>query len=330
MFLRNLFSALLVGALTVGLPLDAGATTVFFDGFGDADRNNDGTLEGTVDLNNETGPAWWFARGTSGVTLSIDDDTAGIGSLNAIHMDTTTARTRMLGAALGPGGALGTKSLKKIGDKLTLSFDLRSNEVEDSDKSFRFGFSNDGGTGQGFTDPNLGFVPGDNGTNTQTDDNFGYYAALSWGDPNASGVTAEIRGDVVDAVLGNDTFMGGADSIDFGANTTDAAGSINDLVKHSVVFSVERVADDVVTGDPEDYLLELTVDGSTLISRRLSEGGADPHVSAFQYVYIGTNNGRLDYLWDNALVDHIPEPMSIALLAACGLLTIVRRIRLDR
>lgn len=321
MFLRYLFLASLVGVL---FATPASAVTVFFDGFGDADRDNDGTLEGTVDANNEIGPSWWFARGTSGNTLTIDDDSAGIGSLNAIHMDTTTSRTRMLGAALGPGGALGTKSLNNVGDKLTLSFDLRSNEVEDSDKSFRFGFSNDGGTGQGFDDGS-GFVPGDNGTNAQTDDNTGYYAALSWGTP--TGVTAEIRGDVVDAVLGNDTFMGGDDSIDFGANTMDASGSINDLVKHSVEFSIERVADDTVTADPADFLLELAVDGTTLISRRLSEGGADPHVSDFQYVYIGTNGGRLDYLWDNALVDYVPEPTSVALLAVAGLLAAVRRTR---
>ncbi len=320
MQLRNLISALLLGAFIVA---QASATSVFFDGFGDADRNNDGTLEGIVDANNEVGPAWWFARGTSGVTLTIDDDSAGIGSLNAIHLDTTTSRTRMLGAALGPGGSLGTKSLNNIGDKLTLSFDLRSNEVEDSDKSFRFGFSNDGGTGQGFDDGFGNFVPGDNGTNAQTDDNTGYYASISWGTP--TGVTADILGDVVDTVLDNDTFMGGPDSIDFGANTTAAAGSINDLLKHSIVFSVERVADDAVTSDPVDYLLELSIDGSTLISRRLSEGGADPHVSDFQYVYIGTNGGRLDYLWDNANVDYVPEPTSLVLALVGGLLGFGRK-----
>lgn len=319
MFLRTCLLPVLV-ALLLATPTPA--LTVFFDGFGDADRDNDGTLEGAVDANNEIGPAWWFARGTSGNTLTIDDDSAGIGSLNAIHMDTTTSRTRMLGAAIGPGGTLGTKSLANIGSRLTLSFDFRSNEVEDSDKSFRFGFSNDGGTGQGFVDDFGNFVPGDNGTNAQTDDNYGYYAALSWGTP--TGTTAEIRGDVVDAALGNDTFMGGDDSIDFGASTTDPAGSINDLLKHRVEFSIEHVADDAITASPTDYLLSLTLDGNTLISRRLSEGGADPHVSDYQYVYIGTNGGRLDYLWDNVQVDYVPEPTSVSMLALGILLLAVR------
>ncbi|MEO0631151.1 MAG: hypothetical protein AAFY46_10560, partial [Planctomycetota bacterium] len=112
------------------------------DGFGDGDRDNDGIAEGPVTNALDVGQAWYLARGTSDVTISVADDSSGIGDGNAFDLLSDTAGNRPL---------ISTFPLTTLadGDRILLRLDVRITEnpidAVDSggsgngDRRFRFG-----------------------------------------------------------------------------------------------------------------------------------------------------------------------------------------------
>ena len=64
----------------------ASAAIIFTDGFGDGDRDNNGLDAGAAVTDaTDVGIPWLFTDGTSAAVFSAIDDSAGIGSGNALQ-----------------------------------------------------------------------------------------------------------------------------------------------------------------------------------------------------------------------------------------------------
>src|SRR5438034_9344248 len=71
----------------------APAAVVFTDGFGDGDRDNNGTTEVAPTNIADIGVPWFYAGGgTSNSILQAVDDSAGIGSGNALQLFNSPAQ----------------------------------------------------------------------------------------------------------------------------------------------------------------------------------------------------------------------------------------------
>src|SRR5689334_22022875 len=112
--LRACAGALVIGVLT----MSASATILVTDGFGDGDRDNNGTTETAATDVTDTGIPWYLCAGTSAVTLGAIDDSSGIGSANALQLFNTASNNRPI------AGHLATQALAD-GDKMIFSFDAR-------------------------------------------------------------------------------------------------------------------------------------------------------------------------------------------------------------
>src|SRR5262245_20095361 len=85
-------AAILVTSLTLNI---CSATIVFSDGFGDGDRDNNGLDSGATATNpSDVGIPWRLTDGNSAVTFQAVDDTAGIGSGNALQLFNTSSNNR--------------------------------------------------------------------------------------------------------------------------------------------------------------------------------------------------------------------------------------------
>ena len=114
----------MIQGMIVALLLGAGAhvnAQAIVDGFGDADRDNDATTDGGASVTDpgDVGVRWYLARGTSGITLGVEDDTAGIGSLTVLNVFTLSSSTRALSAAIEE------VTLANPGDSISMASDLR-------------------------------------------------------------------------------------------------------------------------------------------------------------------------------------------------------------
>lgn len=321
----------LVAVAVVAMATPTFASTVFFDGFGDgnydqgslSDVENIGgvdvgpVLDGPVEDAGDVGATWLTLTGSNSLTVAIADDSAGIGSGNALTVDVGNKDTRSIGTQFS------SRSMDAVGNYVRLSFDVRLDSLAPLETGFRFGFYNSNGT----------FPLENSGTGADSNDDLGYNAALTLGPPAVGATTALIVGDdgaVVDiSGKSKDGLFRDENGTDLGSSTTDAAGALNDLLSHHVVFEISRVADDVLTGDPMDLLLTLIVDGNPLLSNTLSGAGLDPSVSAFDVVYFGTvgadKNDHSLFLLDNVHVVAVPEPAALALMGLGGLALIGRK-----
>src|SRR5262245_18147785 len=73
----------------------ASAAIIFTDGFGDGDRDNTGLDPGATATDpSDVGIPWLLTDGTSAVTFAATDDTAGIGSGNALQLFNTASNNR--------------------------------------------------------------------------------------------------------------------------------------------------------------------------------------------------------------------------------------------
>jgi len=120
-------------------PLPIGTGDLVIDGFTDGGRSNGSEALDTA----------WFTvfppNGGTAPTLSIVNDSAGLGSGNALFIDNVT-NAAQLGAKSIIAGFVGT-TLTNVGDRITLSFDFRLARVaaNDARNAFRFGLNNSGG-----------------------------------------------------------------------------------------------------------------------------------------------------------------------------------------
>ncbi|MEO0629370.1 MAG: hypothetical protein AAFY46_01415 [Planctomycetota bacterium] len=260
------------------------------DGFGDGDRDNDGTAEGAVTDVLDIGQSWYLARGTSDVTISVADDSSGIGDGNALDVISDTAGNRIL---------ISTFPLTSLadGDRIILRLDARITEspidpVDSSgagngDRRFRFGLYNGFGTN----------VPADNGDGTITDDDTGYMVQADLGTADG-GTTLTGRGDPAGILLGGST-------VSMGASTSDPLFALTNTSKR-YEYVIARSGDDLnftlvvdglVAQDGEILAADLTANGLTY---------------DFDTVAFGTNGGAADYRVDNVEVIYVTPPETAA------------------
>ncbi|TWT46883.1 PEP-CTERM sorting domain-containing protein [Botrimarina hoheduenensis] len=289
----------LVRSLSVGLALMA--TTAFAspitDGFDDGNRQN-----------SPNGLNWYGINGTTSTGspkpgLEIIDDTAGIGSGDALSVEGRGSNSELI-AVFGQTVSLGSQT----GDKLVMSFDFRVNGPNLGGE-LRFGGYQD-------TDNQLGI--GGWGT---SDGDFDAESPGAIGDTGifirlpltANGDSARINDE---ANVNN--ILGGSGDADFIASPD--AGSftgITDDLKHTVTFVVERLGPGV-----NDLLMTLDVDGLN------SFGGSDSNdtiVSVVSWDYFAAvTTSDTDWIIDNFSIEAIaiPEPtaLMLAAMAVTGLL----------
>ncbi len=263
-------------------PVSADPVVLLADGFGDGDRDNDGRRVERVENRDDVGAAWFAARGTSDMTISIADDTNGIGRGNTLGVTVNRETSRFIGATFPE------VPLEQVGDRVALSFDVRvvsPLEGVQHERRFRFGLYHDGGTP----------VTEDSSATPTTEDDKGYFVQLDVGEPDET--TADIRGNQ------NKMLLGGSYNQSFGANTDSVDAALSNNEPYHLRFSIERLADDDRSKQPSDYELVLDINGETHIRRSLSRNQEDAVVEAFNTVYIGTSNIELEYRIDNVKVE---------------------------
>jgi hypothetical protein len=104
----------------------------------------DDFLDGSRALSGSASDAAWFVvpapnKGTA-LTLSVANDTAGLGTGNALFVDNVSDAAQLASKSLVASFA--SRTLAAVGDAMTLSFDFRFAKVASSnaDNFFRFGF----------------------------------------------------------------------------------------------------------------------------------------------------------------------------------------------
>ncbi len=268
---RSVFVAAALGLLSSKGTL--GAAT-YLDPF------TDGTLVGGTD---NSGLSWY--RRSANQAIAIVDDTAGIGSGNALRLSITNVN-QVDRAVLGLFGAF---TLVNVGDELTLSFDLRfevSPTVSTAD-GFRFGFYNSAGT------------PVTSNGSTESDNDFGYQVSIGTG--STAGFDIKKETNVGAGGTGSDTPS--VDRVTVSPTTANTA-AINDTLKHTATFSITRNATGVT--------VDATFDGVTLGS------GTNDTVSFLTFDEVVITHGtpqafRIDNV--NVTTQTVPEPATAGLLA---------------
>lgn len=271
--------------LTVCLAASATATAVFWDDFEDGDRNG------------------WYM--TSGGIVSVEDDSAGIGSGNGLFMDINSGSTQRRLVA-----NFGVVELANMGDSVSLSFDFRITGTGDQDTGFRFGLFDSMDTLQ--TED-----AGSGSSSVNAADDKGYFASLSVGTPT--------RGRLVEEKAGGTSFMGGTD-LDYHLTVDDFVG-IADALKHTAVFTVSRVSSPS-TQNPGSFVdvmvLELLLDGQLVMIDE--DGDRASLLSRFDEIGFAGTNRTCNFVIDNVDVTFtaVPEPTTLVLLGLGGLAAIRR------
>jgi hypothetical protein len=246
---------------------------------------------------------FFLARGTSGVTLSVQDDSAGIGTGNALDVSQSGAGT----TSNRPIVAYFPLQTLNDGDTLTFSADTRLlGTVPSSDRRFRLGLYNSNGTQ----------VTADTGTTVTTDDDNGYTTRNDVGTDSGNSTTMDIQQLISTGankgVLAVDSAV---------AQSPDTNASMNDNLPHHFSFSIQRSGASLIT------TLTYSHDASTTVT--VSGTDSAPPVTSFDELAFGQNGVALSYRIDNIQVSYTPapEPGAIALISACGLIFGRRRIR---
>jgi len=260
------------------------------DGFGDGDRDNDGVAEGPVTDAGDVGQAWYLARGTSDFTISVADDTSGIGTGNAIDFVSDSASNRFLITTFD-------STTLANGDRIKLGFDMRITESPidpvdtggsgNGDRRFRFGMYNGMGTN----------VTEDSSDGSITDDDTGYNVQVDTGTADG-GTSITGRGDPAPSLLG-----GGSVSMGASASGDDFAAT-----------NTAKLYEYVITRVGDDLSFSLLVDGveaqdGLIASADLSANGL---TYTFDTLAFGTSGAAIDYRVDNVEVLYLPAPETSA------------------
>ena len=308
---KHLIRACAVGAvaLTAAVvpPQDAAAATIFTDGFGDGDRDNTGLDAGATATNPaDTGLAWYLTNGTSSVALTAIDDSAGIGSGNALQLFNTASNNRPVVGRMPSAVALAD------GESLILRFDMRLLSVKNTsgvditaDRAVRFGLYNDTAND---------FVAGDQGsTSTMYNDENGYNARVDAGNDVSNSTSMDVTRDAD----GLTTTIIQATTTGIGVASTNAADKLDDTLSHHFELSLTRSG----TG----MLVSLIQDGGPAISNT----DATPPGFTFNEVAFGVrSNAAMDLRIDNVSVEHVvPEPAGLAVIGLGAVGMLARRKR---
>ncbi|MEM1165338.1 MAG: hypothetical protein AAGI30_03510 [Planctomycetota bacterium] len=285
---KNLLTLTVAGLLAGSI---GAQTTVLEDGFGDGDRDNDGTANGFVSDGTDTGAAFWRSDGTSTITLGvIEDATLGGTNSSVLNLARTNNFARKATANFSAPVTLAD------GDSLTVSFRAKVSEVpfdptdsgsltDDGDAVLRFFVSNDGGTP----------VTMDNGSSagSESDDDPGFEVRVDGG-PAPTGTTA----------LQTRTTAGGSITASVSSSTSPDATDVllNDVVK-TYSLDLTRNGDSItatvtVTGGSSTVMVSNSVDAA-----RLATDGLDSYT--FHNFTVGTN-ASVDFSVDDVLAVYTP------------------------
>ncbi|MEM1164713.1 MAG: hypothetical protein AAGI30_00305 [Planctomycetota bacterium] len=253
------------------------------DGLGDGDRDNDAVLEALPEDLSDIGLVWFIARGTSGISLGVQDDSGGIGSGNALSINLFNTDSNRAAVANVPEATL------ELGDRAILTFTARatSNVAGDpaliADRAFRFGIYNTQGTP----------VTADGGS--EADGDIGYVVQNDIGPAQMPGTTADrtvdIRFDLGGVLLG-----GSQDS--FGASTNSPVFALDDSAPRVYTLVIERTSDGTGgdgTDGIDDMRVTLSIDGEVAES----DSHPDPGTFTFDSIAIGSDAAVLDVLIDD-------------------------------
>lgn len=293
----------------------------FTDGFGDGDRDNDGSLEGAVGDASDTGLKWLIGNGSSGSaspTLGIADDTGGIGSGNALTFDAGSSSTRRLFAGYN------AIELGSPGDFISLTFDMRfDGPAPTTDGDFRFGLYNEGPI------KTVNDFDGNSSTGSLTDDT-GYYVAFDTGTPGSGTLaTISVEPNVDESPLVGSN--GSGDSLSFGASVTPSSLDGLGLLPADAVLGdgVNAIGLKTTYLAADNLKFELTLNGNTIRERELLDATIDPPLPStllFDSLLIASSGTDLSFLIDNVSVQtNVPEPGALGLAGVGGLILLRRR-----
>ena len=225
---------------------------------------------------------WWKTNDSANYSLTVEDDSSGIGSGNALFL-TTDSNTRRVLSGFSP------TILLNVDDFITLSFDIRLNGVTDTSNALRFGLNSDMGTPMDtdYTDV----------TASPAADDQGYYIRMGTG----TGTTVQIYKDTDQYILG------GSDASSSYQQYSGSYAGINDTEKHHVDFTIMRTSDGMA--------FRLNIDGATVVDA--SKVTAYP-LTEYNQIGFASYSGGLDFVLDNVTV--VPEPTTLLLLGTGGLL----------
>jgi|GEM_PF-2504734 len=265
--------------MPIGLVVRGSLVTVLEDGFGDGDRNNDGTPEGPVDDPADTGVAWWRVTDVDH-TLSIAHDPDGLGDDNALF--STCGRSRLFVIA-----RFEPVTLVDPGDFIRLSFDWRATELIDMRDTFRFGLYDENGTA--VTTDQTGY--------TNVLDDIGYFATMPTGAPPAGDRDARL----VHATTSGNANNGALFSLDETLLDEENPSPVtNDLLPHKITMTIAKLADNRVR-------VTVTYDGNLYLEAEdTSDTTHGPVATLFNQVAfgsVGNTSPFFDYAIDNVKIE---------------------------
>lgn len=256
----------------------AAVTVVVNDGFDDGDRTNGADA---LDV------AWWKVKDSSGgslfLTVKTDDGSPGIGSGNALEVESTSSNNRTIAGDFSDREV----TLSNPGDTILLSFDFRILNVPptNSANDFRFGLFNNGGT---VVTADLG------GDDTLVDDDRGYNVTLSTGGSQDS---ARLYNDG-----GNSTLLGGNDRDELVEDNNFAAIGEGNL-KHTARLTLTRNVNGA--GDPTMdvvFVLDEGTAGEKSLAANHTGSTSNPLVFTFNEIGISNHDDSIDCIIDNVVV----------------------------
>jgi hypothetical protein len=283
------------------------AAIIVSDGFGDGDRDNNGLDAGATATDpTDVGIPWLLTDGTSAVNFKAIDDSAGIGSGNALQLNNSGSNNRPSVGHFSP-------VTMADGDTLILRFDARLVSVlvggnpGTADRAIRWGLYHDTNGDDGTVDHGS--------TGSVSVDDVGYNARVDAGADTTNTTSMDVTRD--DTPTGTSIIQ--ATTTSLGISSSNSANQLTDANKHHFELTLTRSG--------TSMLVSLQEDSNAAIS------GTDSTPPSFTYdeVALGLrSNAAMDMRFDNIQVEYIaavPEPASIALgiIGAGALLVSCRR-----
>ncbi len=271
---RLVMLILFAAALFLTAGTQAAIVAKVSDGFDDGGLTNGGDA---LDV------PWWKVKDSSGgslfLTVRTDDGSPGIGSGNALEVESTSNAHRTIIGDFDDGREI---TLSNVGDTVTLSFDFRILNVPptNSANDYRFGLFNNGGTRVTY---DLG------GDDTMVDDDPGYNVVLSTGTENSARLYYE---------GGSSTLLGGNDRSELMEDSS--FGGINDNLKHTARLTLTRNED--AEGNPTmdvKFVLDEGTGGEKSMTDDHTGGNV---VFTFNEIGFSNHDDNMDCIIDNVVV----------------------------